>query len=159
MTEPEAGSDASSIRTRAVKTETGYRLTGTKQFITSGKNAQIAIVFASTDPEAGKKGISAFIVETDNPGYIVANEEKKLGQRSSDTVQIVLKDCEVSAASRLGAEGEGYRIALSNLETGRIGIAAQCIGMARASMEVAVQYARERTSFGQQLYKHQGIGF
>jgi butyryl-CoA dehydrogenase len=159
LTEPEAGSDASAIRTRATRTESGYRLNGTKQFITSGKNADIAIVFAVTDPEAGKKGMSAFVVETDKPGYVVSNIENKLGQRSSDTAQIVFENCEVPEESRLGDEGQGYRIALSNLESGRIGIAAQCVGMARAAMEAAIEYARQRRSFGQSLFEHQGTGF
>ncbi len=159
LTEPEAGSDASSIRTRATRTAGGYVLNGTKQFITSGKNADIAIVFAVTDPDAGKQGISAFVVETRNPGYVVAAVENKLGQRSSDTAQIVLKDCEVPHNNLLGTEGNGYRIALSNLETGRIGIAAQCVGMARASFEIATDYAKQRKSFGQALIRHQGIGF
>ena len=159
LTEPEAGSDAAAIRTRAIQTEGGYQLNGTKQFITSGKNADIAIVFAVTDPEAGKRGISAFVVETDTPGYVVSNIENKLGQRSSDTAQIVFENCEIPAENRLGAEGEGYRIALSNLESGRIGIAAQCVGMARAAMEAAVTYARDRKSFGKSLFEHQGTAF
>lgn len=159
LTEPEAGSDASAIRARATRSESGYRLNGTKQFITSGKNADIAIVFAVTDPEAGKKGISAFVVETENPGYIVGNIEDKLGQRSSDTAQIVFENCEVPEENRLGDEGQGYRIALSNLESGRIGIAAQCVGMARAAMDAAVDYARHRKSFGKSLFEHQGTGF
>ncbi|MGI9317093.1 MAG: acyl-CoA dehydrogenase family protein [bacterium] len=159
LTEPEAGSDASAIRTRATRTDKGYQLNGTKQFITSGNNADIAIVFAVTDPETGKKGISAFVVETDTPGYVVSNIENKLGQRSSDTAQIVFENCEVPIENRLGEEGEGYRIALSNLETGRIGIAAQCVGMARAAMDAAVEYARDRKSFGKALFEHQGTGF
>lgn len=159
LTEPEAGSDASAIRTRATRTDSGYKLNGTKQFITSGKNADIAIVFAVTDPDAGKKGISGFIVETSTPGYVVSSVENKLGQRSSDTAQIVFENCEVPEENRLGEEGQGYRIALSNLEAGRIGIAAQCVGMARAAFEAAVEYARERKSFGKSLFEHQGIGF
>lgn len=159
LTEPEAGSDASAIRTRAIRTDSGYKLSGTKQFITSGKNADIAIVFAVTDPDAGKKGISGFIVETSAPGYVVSSVENKLGQRSSDTAQIVFENCEVPEENRLGEEGQGYRIALSNLETGRIGIAAQCVGMARAAFEAAVEYARERKSFGKSLFEHQGTGF
>ena len=159
LTEPEAGSDASAIRTRASRTDSGYRLNGTKQFITSGKNADIAIVFAVTDKDAGKRGISAFVVETDTPGYLVSNIENKLGQRSSDTAQIVFENCEIPVENRLGDEGEGYRIALSNLETGRIGIAAQCVGMARAAMEASVNYARDRKSFGKSLFEHQGTAF
>ncbi|MGB5708157.1 MAG: acyl-CoA dehydrogenase family protein [Arenicellales bacterium] len=159
LTEPEAGSDASAIRTRATRTDSGYKLSGTKQFITSGNNADIAIVFAVTDPDAGKKGISGFIVETNTPGYVVSSVENKLGQRSSDTAQIVFENCEVPEENRLGEEGQGYRIALSNLEAGRIGIAAQCVGMARAAFEAAVEYARERKSFGKSLFEHQGTGF
>ncbi len=159
LTEPEAGSDASALRTRAQRTDSGYRLNGTKQFITSGSEADIAIVFAVTDPEAGKRGISAFVVETDNPGYQVASIESKLGQRSSDTAQVRLVDCELAESARLGAEGEGYRIALSNLESGRIGIAAQCVGMARAAFDVARVYAAERRSFGKPLVEHQAVGF
>lgn len=159
LTEPEAGSDASAIRTRATAVGDCYRLNGTKQFITSGSNADIAIVFAVTDPEAGKRGISAFIVETTNPGYVVSGIENKLGQCSSDTAQILLKDCEIGATNMLGEPGQGYRIALANLETGRIGIAAQCVGIARAAMECAVEYARDRKSFGKPLIQHQGIGF
>ena len=159
LTEPEAGSDASAITTRAIKNANSYVLNGTKQFITNGKNADIAIVFAVTDPDAGKRGISAFVVETSHPGYVVAAVENKMGQRSSDTAQIVLKDCEIPAVNLLGEEGQGYRIALSNLESGRIGIAAQCVGMARAAMEVALQYASERKSFGKPLIQHQATGF
>ena len=159
LTEPEAGSDAAAIRTRALRTDGGYQLNGTKQFITSGKNADIAIVFAVTDPDAGKRGISAFVVETDTPGYVVSSIENKLGQRSSDTAQIVFENCEIPAENRLGDEGEGYRIALSNLETGRIGIAAQCVGMARSAMDAAVTYARDRMSFGKSLFEHQGTAF
>jgi alkylation response protein AidB-like acyl-CoA dehydrogenase len=159
LTEPEAGSDASAIKTRAIRNGQTYVLNGTKQFITSGKNADIAIVFAVTDPAVDKRGISGFVVETSNPGYIVASVENKLGQRSSDTAQILFKDCKVPVENLLGEEGQGYRIALSNLETGRIGIAAQCVGMARAAMEVALQYASERKSFGKSLIQHQATGF
>lgn len=159
LTEPEAGSDASAIRSRAERTENGYRLNGIKQFITSGKNADLAIVFAVTDSAAGKKGISAFIVKTDNPGYQVVSVEKKLGQRSSDTVQVRLDDCLVTESDRLGEEGAGYRIALSNLETGRIGIAAQCVGMARAALDAACHYASERQTFGKPIIQHQAVGF
>lgn len=159
LTEPEAGSDAAAIRTRASRIDGGYQLNGTKQFITSGKNADIAIVFAVTDQDAGKRGISAFVLDTDTPGYIVSNIETKLGQRSSDTAQIVFENCEIPAENRLGDEGEGYRIALSNLESGRIGIAAQCVGMARAAMDAAVDYARDRKSFGKSLFEHQGTAF
>jgi alkylation response protein AidB-like acyl-CoA dehydrogenase len=159
LTEPEAGSDAGAIRSRAEPIAGGYRLNGTKQFITSGRNADIAIVFAVTDPSAGKRGISAFVVETDNPGYQVVSVEDKLGQRASDTVQIRLENCEVLETARLGDEGAGYRIALSNLETGRIGIAAQCVGMARAAFDAARAYASERQSFGKPIIEHQAVGF
>jgi butyryl-CoA dehydrogenase len=134
-------------------------LNGVKQFITSGKTADVAIVFAVTDKSAGKKGISAFIVDTDKPGYSADRIEEKLGQRASDTAQVVFTNCRVPAANLLGREGEGYRIALSNLEAGRIGIAAQSIGMARAAFEAALAYARERTSFGKAIVDHQALNF
>jgi butyryl-CoA dehydrogenase len=159
LTEPSAGSDAAAITTRAERAGDGYRLNGVKQFITSGKHADVAVVFAVTDRAAGKKGISAFIVATDSPGYIVARIEDKLGQRASDTAQIVFENCQVPDANRLGREGEGYRIALSNLEAGRIGIAAQSVGMARAAFEAALAYAGERKSFGRPLVEHQAISF
>src|SRR5271168_5202114 len=138
LTEPQAGSDAGALNTRARKTAGGWMLNGTKQFITSGRNAQIAIVFAVTDPALGKKGISAFIVPTDTAGYRVARLESKLGQRASDTAQIVFEDCEIPADQLLGKVGEGYKIALANLEGGRVGIAAQAVGMARAAFEATV---------------------
>jgi alkylation response protein AidB-like acyl-CoA dehydrogenase len=134
-------------------------LNGTKQFITSGRNADLAIVFAVTDPEAGKRGMSAFIVPTDTPGYTVARTEQKLGQRASDTCQIVFDECRITPDLMLGQEGEGYRIALSNLEGGRIGIAAQSVGMARAAYEHALAYAKERQSFGQPILAHQAVAF
>ncbi|MBL4813030.1 MAG: acyl-CoA dehydrogenase family protein [Rhodobacteraceae bacterium] len=159
LTEPQAGSDAAALTTRATKSSAGWTLTGTKQFITSGKNADIAIVFAITDPEAGKKGISAFIVPTNTKGYRVAALEKKLGQHLSDTAQISLDNVEIPAENLLGAEGEGYRIALSNLEGGRIGIAAQSVGMARAALNAALAYAQDRTSMGKKIIQHQAVGF
>jgi hypothetical protein len=163
LTEPHTGSDAAAIATRAefIRGDDGghYVLNGTKQFITSGKNADVAIVFALTDKAAGKKGMSAFIVDTALPGYDAARIEDKLGQRASDTAQIVLSDCRVPAANLLGREGEGYRIALANLEAGRIGIAAQAVGMARAAFEAALSYARERESFGKPIIEHQAISF
>lgn len=159
LTEPHAGSDASALRTRAVRTESGWKLDGVKQFITSGKNADIAIVFAVTDPSAGKKGISAFIVPTRTPGWRVASIEKKSGQHLSDTAQIALEGLEIPAGNLLGAEGEGYRIALSNLEGGRIGIASQSVGMARAALEAAIAYAQERESMGRKLIEHQAVAF
>jgi butyryl-CoA dehydrogenase len=159
LTEPQAGSDASALRTRARRTDRGWVLNGTKQFITSGKNGDIAIVFAVTDPAAGKKGISAFIVPTKTPGYIVDRIEDKLGQHASDTAQIRFEECEIPAENMLGKEGEGYKIALSNLEGGRIGIASQSVGMARAALEAAVRYANERESFGTPIISHQVIAF
>jgi len=159
LTEPEAGSDAAAIRTRAVRDGNRYRLNGTKQFITSGQNARIAIVFAVTDPDAGKKGISAFLVPTDTPGWRVARVEHKMGQRCSDTCQIVLDDLVLTPDHLLGEPGEGYRIVLSNLEGGRIGIAAQAVGMARAAHDAALAYARERKSFGKPILEHQAVAF
>lgn len=159
LTEPQAGSDASALRTTAARDGDSYVVNGVKQFITSGKNGQVAIVMAVTDKSAGKRGISAFIVPTDTPGYVVARLEDKLGQHSSDTAQIVFDDCRVPAANRIGAEGEGYRIALSGLEGGRIGIAAQSVGMARAAFEAALAYAKERESFGEPLFAHQAVQF
>jgi butyryl-CoA dehydrogenase len=163
LTEPHVGSDAAAITTRAelVKDADGeaYVLNGVKQFITSGKHADVALVFAVTDKAAGKSGISAFIVDTDTPGYVVARVEEKLGQRASDTAQIVFENCRVPAANLLGRAGEGYRIALSNLEAGRIGIAAQSVGMARSAFEAALAYAGERRSFGKALVEHQAISF
>jgi alkylation response protein AidB-like acyl-CoA dehydrogenase len=159
LTEPQAGSDAANLRTRARRRGGSWVLDGTKQFVTSGKNASIALVFAVTDPEAGKRGISAFIVPTATPGYRVARLERKLGQRASDTAQIVLEGCEVPADQLLGEEGQGYRIALSNLEGGRIGIAVQAVGMARSAFAAALAYARERRSFGVPLTEHQAVAF
>lgn len=159
LTEPQAGSDASSLKTRARRDGDHYVLNGCKQFITSGQNAGVVIVFAVTDPEAGKRGISAFIVPTDSPGYQVARVEDKLGQHASDTCQIVFENLRVPLANRLGEEGEGYKIALANLEGGRIGIASQSVGMARAAFEVARDYARERESFGKPLIEHQAVAF
>ncbi|MBP0588773.1 acyl-CoA dehydrogenase family protein [Paraburkholderia sp. LEh10] len=159
LTEPQAGSDASALRTTATRDGDSYVLNGVKQFITSGKNGNVAIVMAVTDKSAGKRGISAFIVPTDTPGYVVARLEDKLGQHSSDTAQIVFDNCRVPAANLIGAQGEGYRIALSGLEGGRIGIAAQSVGMARAALEAALAYAKERESFGQPLFAHQAVQF
>ncbi|CAA7612322.1 Acyl-CoA dehydrogenase, short-chain specific [Candidatus Terasakiella magnetica] len=159
LTEPEAGSDAASIRTRARRDGDFYVLNGAKQFITSGRNAKIAIVFAVTDPAAGKKGISAFLVPTDTPGWNVARVESKLGQHLSDTCAITLDDLRLPAALRLGQEGEGLKIALANLEGGRLGIAAQSVGMARASLEHALAYAKERRQFGKAIIEHQAVAF
>ncbi|GLH33205.1 acyl-CoA dehydrogenase [Pseudomonas sp. BR1R-5] len=159
LTEPQAGSDASSLKTRARLDGDHYVLNGSKQFITSGQNAGVVIVFAVTDPQAGKRGISAFIVPTDLPGYQVARVEDKLGQHASDTCQIVFDNVRVPVANRLGEEGQGYKIALANLEGGRIGIASQSVGMARAAFEVARDYAKERCSFGKPLIEHQAVAF
>ncbi|KAB5622071.1 acyl-CoA dehydrogenase [Pseudomonas putida] len=159
LTEPQAGSDASSLKTRARLDGDHYVLNGSKQFITSGQNAGVVIVFAVTDPEAGKRGISAFIVPTDSPGYQVVRVEEKLGQHASDTCQIVFDDVRVPVDNRLGEEGQGYKIALANLEGGRIGIASQAVGMARAAFEVARDYAKERQSFGKVLVEHQAVAF
>ncbi len=159
LTEPQAGSDAAAIKTRAERDGNHYVLNGVKQFITSGKNGDVAIVFAVTDPEKGKQGISAFIVPTDTPGYRVASVEKKLGQKSSDTCQIVFDDLRLTPDLLLGEEGQGYKIALANLEGGRIGIAAQAVGMARAAYEAALAYARERQSFGKPILEHQAVAF
>jgi len=187
LTEPHVGSDASALRTTAVKEFDGftagppqgetlplggqgghvsaerggdhYVLNGVKQFITSGKNGQLAIVIAVTDKGAGKKGMSAFMVPTDTPGYAVARLEDKLGQHSSDTAQINLDNCRIPAENLIGQEGEGYRIALSALEGGRIGIAAQSVGMARSALDVAIAYAKDRQSFGTAIFNHQAVGF
>jgi butyryl-CoA dehydrogenase len=159
LTEPGAGSDAAALKTRAQRHGNRWVLNGTKQFITSGSTAQVAIVFAVTDPKAGRKGISAFIVPTDTPGYRVARVEKKLGQRASDTAQLVFEDLELTPDLMLGAEGEGYRIALANLEGGRLGIAAQSVGMARAAYEAALAYAQEREAFGEKIIAHQAVAF
>ena len=159
LTEPHVGSDAAAIKTRAVKDGDHWVLNGVKQFITSGQHARIAIVFAVTDPAAVRKGISCFCVPTDTPGYVVARIEEKLGQKASDTAQILFEDCRIPADCLLGAEGDGYRIALSNLEAGRIGIAAQSVGMARSALEAAVAYAKEREAFGKPIVEHQAVAF
>jgi len=159
LSEPHTGSDAGAITTRAERQGEFFVLNGVKQFITTGKNADVAVVFAVTDKAAGKKGISAFLVETATPGFVVARVEEKLGQRASDTAQILFDNCRVPAANLLGPEGGGYRIALANLEAGRIGIAAQAVGMARAAFDAALAYAGERTSFGRTLAEHQAINF
>jgi butyryl-CoA dehydrogenase len=159
LTEPQAGSDAAAIKTRARRRGNRWVVNGTKQFITSGQNAQVAIVFAVTDPEAGRRGISAFIVPTSTAGYRVTRLEHKLGQRASDTAQLAFEDMELTPDLMLGAEGDGYRIALSNLEGGRIGIAAQALGMARAAYEAALAYAKEREAFGEKIIAHQAVAF
>ncbi len=159
LTEPHVGSDAAAIRTSAVREGDEWVLNGVKQFITSGKHADMAIVFAVTDKAAGKKGISCFLVPASAPGYQVGRIEEKMGQKASDTTQILLENCRIPADSMIGDEGQGYKIALSNLEAGRIGIAAQCLGMARAALEAAVKYALERESFGKPIFEHQAVNF
>jgi alkylation response protein AidB-like acyl-CoA dehydrogenase len=159
LTEPQAGSDASNLQTRAIRTEDGYSITGTKQFITSGRIAGAVIVFAVTDPSAGKRGISAFLVPAETPGMKVASLEHKMGQEASDTAALAFDAALVPADHLIGKEGEGYRIALANLEAGRIGIAAQCVGMARAALDHAIGYAKERTAFGTTISNHQAVAF
>jgi butyryl-CoA dehydrogenase len=159
LTEPHVGSDASGLRTSARREGQGYVINGVKQFVTSGKNGQLAVVIAVTDKGAGKRGMSAFLVPTDTPGYVVARLEDKVGQHSSDTAQINFDDCRIPADQLIGEEGEGYKIALSALEGGRIGIAAQSVGMARSAFDVALAYAKERQSFGTAIINHQAVGF
>ena len=159
LTEPHVGSEAGGLRTTAVQDGDDYVLNGVKQFITSGKHGDVAIVMAVTDKSAGKKGISAFLVPTDTPGYTVARIEEKMGQHSSDTAQILFENCRVPAANRLGDEGQGLKIALSGLEGGRIGIASQSVGMARAAFEAALRYSRDRVTFGQPIFEHQAVQF
>ena len=159
LSEAQAGSDAANLETKAARDGDHYILNGVKQFVTSGKNGQVLIVFALTDPDAGKKGISAFIVPTDTPGYEVIRVENKLGMKSSDTCQIAFTDMRLPAGLRLGEEGQGYKIALSNLEGGRIGIAAQAVGMARAAFEAARNYAKQRATFGKPIFEHQVVAF
>ena len=159
LTEPHVGSEASGLRTTARRDGDFYVLDGVKQFITSGKYGDVAIVMAVTDRSAGKRGISAFLVETSAPGYVVARLEEKMGQHASDTAQILLENCRVPAANLIGDEGAGYKIALSGLEGGRIGIASQSLGMARAAYEAALRYAKERVAFGKPIYEHQAVQF
>ncbi len=159
LTESDAGSDASAISTRAVKGPGGWKLNGSKQFITSGKIAGVAMVYAVTDPAAGKRGISGFLIPTDSPGYSVDKVEHKMGQAASDTCAIRFDDLVIGEEFLFGPEGQGYKLALSNLEAGRIGIAAQCIGMAQAALDIAVAYAKERKSMGKVIIEHQAVGF
>jgi butyryl-CoA dehydrogenase len=159
LTEPHVGSEAGGLKTTAVRDGDHYVLNGVKQFITSGKYGDVAIVMAVTDKAAGKKGISAFVVPTATPGYVVARLEDKLGQHASDTAQIRFDNCRVPTANRLGEEGMGLKIALSGLEGGRIGIASQAVGMARAAFEAALAYSKDRTSFGQPIFQHQAVQF
>jgi butyryl-CoA dehydrogenase len=159
LTEPHVGSEAAGLKTTATKEGNEYVLNGVKQFITSGKNGDIAIVMAVTDKAAGKKGISAFVVPTNTPGYIVARVEEKLGQHASDTAQIIFENCRIPASHLLGEEGQGLKIALSGLEGGRIGIAAQSVGMARAAFEAALKYSKDRVAFGEPIFNHQAVQF
>lgn len=159
LTEPHVGSEAGGLRTTAVRDGDDYVLNGVKQFITSGKNGDVALVMAVTDKAAGKKGISAFVVPTNSPGYVVARVEEKMGQHASDTAQILFENCRVPAANRLGDEGQGLKIALSGLEGGRIGIASQAVGMARAAFEAALAYSKDRVTFGQPIFQHQAVQF
>jgi butyryl-CoA dehydrogenase len=159
LTEPHTGSDAAALRTTATRDGAHYVINGTKQFITSGKYGDVAIVMAVTDKAAGKKGISAFWVPTNTPGYIVAGVEHKMGQHSSDTAQIVFDNCRIPLENLIGEEGMGYKIALSGLEGGRIGIASQAVGMARAAYEAALAYAKDRESFGKAIFEHQAVQF
>ena len=159
LTEPHAGSDASALRTTARRDGDSYVLNGVKQFITSGKHADVAIVMAVTDKAAGKRGISAFWVPTTTPGYIVSRVEEKLGQHSSDTAQILFEECRIPSANLIAEEGMGYKIALSGLEGGRIGIAAQAVGMAQAAFDAALRYAKDRQSFDKPLFEHQAMQF
>ncbi len=159
LTEPHTGSDASAITTRADRDGDFFILNGVKQFITSGKNADVAIVIAITDKAAGKKGISCFLVPTNTPGYIVARLEDKMGQHATDTAQILFENCRIPASCLMGKEGEGYKIALSNLEAGRIGIAAQAVGMARSALDAAIRYAKDRVTFGVPIIEHQAVNF
>lgn len=159
LTEPQAGSDASALMCQAVRDGDEWVINGTKQFITTGKYADVALVFAVTDKAAGKKGISCFLVPTSTEGYIVSRLEEKMGQHCSDTATIIFDNCRIPADHLLGKEGDGYKIALSNLESGRIGIAAQCIGMARAALDAAIEYANERQAFGVNIVEHQAVAF
>jgi alkylation response protein AidB-like acyl-CoA dehydrogenase len=159
LTEPHVGSEAGGLRTTATRDGDDYVLNGVKQFITSGQHGDVAIVMAVTDKAAGKKGISAFLVPTATPGYQVARVEEKMGQHTSDTAQIVFENCRVPAANRLGDEGQGLKIALSGLEGGRIGIASQAVGMARAAFEAALRYSQDRVTFGQAIFQHQAVQF
>ena len=157
LTEPQAGSEAHNLRTRAELQDGEWVLNGAKQFVSNGKRAQLAIVFAVTDPELGKRGLSAFLVPTDNPGYSVDRMEHKMGIRASDTCAVTLSNCRIPAENLLGERGKGLSIALSNLEGGRIGIAAQALGIARAAFEAALAYARDRVQFDKPIIEHQSI--
>lgn len=159
LTEPHAGSDAAAIKAEARKRGDHYVLNGTKCFITSGRSANLAMVLAVTDPQAGKRGISCFLTRTDAPGYVVTREEDKLGHRSNDTCEINLENLEIPAEDLLGNEGDGLRIALASLDNGRIGVAAQSVGVAQAALDAAVTYAHERRTFGKPIMEHQAVSF
>ena len=159
LTEPQAGSDASNLRTRAVRRGDRYVVNGEKCFITSGRSAKHAVLVAVTDPDAGRRGISAFLIRPGAPGYRVVREEEKMGHRTSETCQIALEDFEVPVANRIGAEGDGLKVAFAGLESGRIGVAAQAVGIARAAMAASVRYARERVAFGKPIIEHQAVAF
>lgn len=159
LTEPSAGSDAGSMKSKATKNGEFYTINGSKVFITNGGEADVYIVFASTDPSQGSRGVSAFIVEKDTPGLIIGKDERKMGLHGSRTVQLTFEDMKVPAENILGAEGEGFKIALANLDVGRIGIAAQALGIAEAALDAAVGYAKERVQFGKPISAQQGIGF
>jgi butyryl-CoA dehydrogenase len=159
LTEPHAGSDAANLQTRAVRRGDRYVIDGTKSFITSGRSASVAVLLAVTEPDAGKRGISAFLVRTDQPGYRVVRVEDKLGHRSNDTCQVALEGLEVPAENMLGRPGQGLKIALAGLDSGRVGVAAQSVGVARAAFDAALGYARERETFGKKLIEHQAIAF
>lgn len=159
LTEPSAGSDAGNLKTRAVKKDGEYILNGSKVFITNGGEADVYIVFASTNPEAGSRGVSAFIVEKNTPGFVIGKDEKKMGLHGSRTVQLTFEDMKIPAENLLGAEGEGFKIALANLEVGRIGIGTQALGIAEAALEAATAYAKERHQFGKPIAAQQGVGF
>lgn len=159
LTEPQSGSDAANLRTRAVRRDDRYIVNGTKCFITSGRSAGAAVLIAVTDPAAGKRGVSAFLIRPGQPGYHVLREEHKLGHRTNETCQILLENMEVPAADMLGAPGEGLKVAFASLESSRIGVAAQAVGVARAALDAALAYARERETFGKRLIEHQAIAF
>ena len=159
LTESAAGSDAGGIKTRATRTNSGYVVNGNKQFISNASVGKTTILFAVTDPDAGKKGISAFVVANDTPGFSVARVEHKLGQKASDSCALSFEDMHIDDSQRIGAEGEGLKMALSTLESGRIGIAAQSVGMARAALDYAIAYAKERKQFGRPIIEHQAVGF
>ena len=159
LSEPQAGSDAANLRTRAERSGDSYILDGTKVFVTSGRSASVSVVLAVTDPGAGKRGISAFVVRTDNPGYRILRVEHKLGHRTNDTCQVILENRRVPAEDLLGQPGEGLRVAFAGLESGRIGVAAQSLGVARAAFDAALKYAQQRETFGKKLIEHQAIAF